>query len=342
METARNSRSPRENLLAALGGEKPAYRPVISVCQYATYDLMKETGTSWPKAHTDAAEMAKLSAGGRRVFGLDAVRVPYGQTNEAQAFGAVLVEGETELSLPSIARHPCAIDEPPAFPAGFLDREPIAQTLEAVRLLKKDCGSEAAVMGGICGPFTIAGNLLGIKTILKNCQKNPGAVRPFIALGLKAAAVLAEAYREAGADIISIEDMMASMSMISPRIYRDLVFQAEKDLISQIKLPVILHICGRLDAVITEVAQTGTAAISVEEVVNIAEAKARLGEAGLRPVFIGNINTTEVLRSDDPGDTEKAVEAAIAQGVDIVSPGCAIAPDTPAANILRMIDRGRK
>ncbi|MDR2096084.1 MAG: hypothetical protein LBP76_11315, partial [Treponema sp.] len=110
---------------------------------------------------------------------------------------------------------------------------------------------------------------------------------------------------------------------------------------ANINVPVILHICGRLDSVITEVAATGAAVISVESVVDIPGVKRRLAEAGLRTLFAGTIDPLEVLRNGNPEDTEKAVKLAIAGGVDIVAPGCALTPDTPADNVIRMVKAAR-
>ena len=72
----------RERVLGVLqGGEERA--AAISVCQYATYELMEKTGAYWPEAHYEAEPMARLAAGGATVIGLGAVRVPYCQTVEA-------------------------------------------------------------------------------------------------------------------------------------------------------------------------------------------------------------------------------------------------------------------
>ena len=65
----------KERILGVLRGERE--RPAaISVCQYATYELMEKTDAYWPEAHYEAGPMAKLAAGGATVIGLGAVRVP--------------------------------------------------------------------------------------------------------------------------------------------------------------------------------------------------------------------------------------------------------------------------
>jgi [methyl-Co(III) methanol-specific corrinoid protein]:coenzyme M methyltransferase len=76
--------------------------------------------------------------------------------------------------------------------------------------------------------------------------------------------------------------------------------------------------------------------------VDLAGVKLRLAEAGLRTLFAGTIDPLEVLRNGNPEDTENAVKLAISQGVDIVAPGCALTPDTPAENVIRMVKAARE
>jgi [methyl-Co(III) methanol-specific corrinoid protein]:coenzyme M methyltransferase len=339
MKCASERPSAKENLLAALRGEKPAYTPVISVCQYGTHDLMSRTGSSWPLAHNNAAEMAALAAGGATVFDLDAYRVPYSQTVEAEALGAVVKDGG-DRHLPSIAQYPCTLGEVPSLPGDFLEKGQIPQVAGAIRLLKQEGGGRTAVIGGICGPFSIAANLLGVATILKNAHRNPEAVKPFVELGLKAGIELARFYIEAGADIIAIEDMMASMTMISPKIYRDLVHPYEKELLAHIKAPTILHICGNLDSVITEAASAGASALSVDHSVNIPLAKEKLAQEHIAVPLIGAVHPLDALLNGSPEDTRKDTEKYLSQGIDIIAPGCALAPDTATENVLAMVEAG--
>ena len=66
-------KTTKERVLGAFRGEKEGIA-AISVCQYATYELMEKTGAYWPEAHYEAEPMAKLAAGGATVIGLGAVR----------------------------------------------------------------------------------------------------------------------------------------------------------------------------------------------------------------------------------------------------------------------------
>ncbi|MDR3248267.1 MAG: hypothetical protein LBT39_05720, partial [Treponema sp.] len=201
-------------------------------------------------------------------------------------------------------------------------------------------GGERAVIGGICGPFSIAANLLGVAAILKSAHRTPDAVKPFIEIGLKAGIELAKFYLQAGADIIAIEDMMASMTMISPKIYRELVYPYEKELIAHIPAPSILHICGNLDSVIGEVATAGASAVSVDHSVNIPAAKEKFAGLNLRVPIIGAVHPLDALLNGTVEDTRKDTEMYIRQGVDIIAPGCAIAPDTATENVIAMVETG--
>lgn len=331
----------RERLLHALAGEPTDRPPVISACQYATYELMEAAGASWPEAHHDAELMAVLSGAGASIIGLDAVRAPYCQTVEAEAMGAKIKSGG-KTHIPSISEHPYTFADTPCCPEDFLERGRIPAVLKAIGLLKKRYGDKVVVMGGIGGPFSIANSLVGITPFLKAMFKKPDSIVPFLETGYEAALRFGKAFIEAGADVIVIEDMMASLDMISPKNFRTMAAPYEKKLIEKLTVPTILHICGKLDKVMLDIAATGVAAISVESAVDIPAAKAAFQQAGIRVPIVGDINPSGVLLQGTPDEVGAAVRDALARGVDIVSPGCAVAPSTPLANLQAMVAAGRE
>ena len=130
----------KERVLGVLWGEKEKVA-ALSVCQYATYELMEKTGAYWPEAHYEAEPMAKLAAGGATVIGLGAVRVPYCQTVEAEIYGAKIKDGG-KTHIPSIAEHPYKIGDEPEIPEDFVNKGRIPAVLEAIRILKRDVGDK--------------------------------------------------------------------------------------------------------------------------------------------------------------------------------------------------------
>ena len=335
-------KTKKERVLGVLRGEQEK-AAAISVCQYATYELMEKTGAYWPEAHYEAEPMAKLAAGGATVIGLGAVRVPYCQTVEAEIYGATIKDGG-RTHIPSIAAHPYQIGDAPEIPEGFVQKGRIPAILDAIRILKRDVGTETVVMGSIVGPFSVAANLVGISALLKASLKKPDSILPYIEAATETAKQYAEAVIGAGADALVIEDMMASLDMISPRTYRALAAPYETQVIASVakRVPVIIHICGKLDQVMTDIAATGADAISVESAVDIPTARKKFDEAGIRTPILGAVHPIKALLEGTPEDVAAAAQKSVADGAALVSPDCSVAPNTPLKNLVAMVEATEK
>ena len=327
----------KERLTALLSGKEVDRIPVLSVCQYVTYGLMEKTGAYWPEAHYDGEKMARLSAGGAEILHLDAVRVPYCQTVEAEIYGSAIKDGG-RTHLPSIAKPAFSLGEEPRIPEIFTAKGRIPAVLDAIRRLKQTVGAENLVMGSLVGPFSVAANIIGVSALLKASLRKPEQLVPYFEAAEKTAEQYAQAIIDAGADAIVIEDMMASLDMISPKTYRAMAAPYEKQLIDFIggRVPVIIHICGKLDQVMKDVAATGAAAISVESAVDIPAAKEEFRQAGITTPILGAVHPIDVLLEGSREDVREAVQQSVAAGVDAISPDCAIAPDTPLENLLEL------
>lgn len=327
----------RERFMAALKGEPVDRLPVISVCQHATYEQMEKLNSYWPDALYDAELMAKLAGGGYSILGFDAVRIPFCQTHEAEAFGATLKDGGRE-GLPSVKIHPYKIGDTVPFPEDFLKRGRIPKLLEGIKILKETFGDKVIVMGGVIGPFSIAGQILEITSILKEAYKKPENVVHYVELGEQAAKTLGLAMIDAGADDIVIEDMMASLDMISPPIYRKLAQPYQKNLVEAFSVPTIIHICGKLDRIMVDIAKTGCAAISVEPVVNVPEALENFKAEGFTTPIVGAVDPVNTLFQGAVEKVKAETRECIAKGFVMLSPGCAVPPATKTANLTAIVE----
>ena len=273
------------------------------------------------------------------VLGFDAVRVPFCQTFEAVALGCAYKYGKSPEGgegIPGIDHPPpYKLDDTPVFPADFLSRGNIPALLEAVRILKKELGGEVPVIGGIVGPWTIAGSLLDTVPLLKASFKKPEKIRPFLDVGEKAGTALAKALIDAGVDMISCEDMTASPELIAPPSYRDYELEYQKKQIDAISVPTILHICGNVDAIVEWMGQTGAEVSSLEP-----KASATLAREKCGPdiVLMGGVDTATTLFMSDVETVRAGCEESIKDGIQILAPGCSIAPGTPLDNVLAMVD----
>lgn len=328
----------RERMLKALAGEKTDRIPVLCVNQTATYEQMEELKVFWPGAIYRAEEMAKLAAGACTVIGYDAVRLPFCQTIEAEALGCIIKDGGSK-SLPSPDIHPYKIGDAPVMPGDFLQRGRIPQLIEAIQLLKQMVGDQVLVIGGIIGPFSIASSLIGVNDLLKASFKQPHLVEPYMEISQRAGSLLARELIKAGADAVCIEDMAASLDLISPKIYREVVSPWQKKLMDNLRdVPTIMHICGKLDKVIEDIADLGVTAISVEERVDAPAALEKLSRYDHFIALIGGVNAATTLFSGSVDEVAAEVKKAIADGYHMIAPGCSIPPAAPTANLKAMID----
>lgn len=327
----------RERVMAALKGEPVDRLPVVSICQHATYEQMEKLNTFWPDALYDAEQMAKLAGGGYSILGFDAVRVPFCQTHEAEAFGAVLKDGGRE-GLPSVKVHPYKIGDTVDFPDDFLKRGRIPKLLEAIRILKDTLGDKVIVIGGIIGPFSIAGQILEVTSMLMEAYKKPDNIVHYVEMGEKAGTTLGKAMIDAGADVIVIEDMMASLDMISPPIYRQLAQPYEKKQVEALSVPTVIHICGKLDRIMVDIAKTGCAAISVEPVVNVTGALEKFKEEGITTPLVGAVDPVNALFQGDVARVREETADNIAKGFSMISPGCAVPPATKTENLTAIVE----
>jgi [methyl-Co(III) methanol-specific corrinoid protein]:coenzyme M methyltransferase len=329
----------KERVLAILNQQKPDRMPCFGANSTVTYDQMDRMQAFWPEGHEKGEVMAKLAMAAHTVLGFDAVRVPFSQTFEAEALGCTLKPGKnidgTE-GIPGIEpKPPYKLDETPVFPDDFLSRGKIKELIKAVRILKGELGETVPIVGGIVGPFTIAAALLDMVPLLRATIKTPEKVRPFLEVGEKAGTALANALVEAGADIISCEDMTASPELIAPDTYRDLELEYQRQQFNAISVPKILHICGNVDFIVEWMGQTGADILSLEPKANPQLAREKCGSD---TVLMGGVDTAITLFMKDPDIVKAMCEDSIARGIQILAPGCAVAPGTPLENLLAMVE----
>ncbi|MCB2187849.1 MAG: MtaA/CmuA family methyltransferase [Deltaproteobacteria bacterium] len=326
--------TPKERIFSVINQQKPDHMPVFGANSTVTYAQMEKVGAFWPEGHEKGEAMAKQALAAYTMLGFDAVRVPFCQTFEAEALGCQIKSGGTE-GIPGIAHPtPYTLDDTPSFPSDFLSRGRIPELLKAVKILKKELGDEVPVVGGIIGPFTIAGSLVDTVPLLKATFKKPDKMHPFLELGMRAGRELAKALVDAGADIISVEDMTASPDLIAPTTYRDFEMDYQRRQIEDLGVPRILHICGNVDNIVEYMGQTGAEILSLEPKADAGLARRKCGP---KVVLMGGVDTATVLFMKDPQTVKEGCEESIQEGIQMLAPGCAVAPGTPTENLLAMV-----
>jgi len=117
---------------------------------------------------------------------------------------------------------------------------------------------------------------------------------------------------------------------MSPRSFKSLIKPHLKRILSEMPRPNILHICGDTNAIITDMAECGANAVSVDQKNRIAETRQKLGTDA---IILGNFDPIKVLHKGAAKDVETAVLDSLKGGASAVWPGCDLWPEVPRENM---------
>jgi [methyl-Co(III) methanol-specific corrinoid protein]:coenzyme M methyltransferase len=326
----------KTRLLAVLKGETVDKTPVCSVTQTGIVELMDEVGAPWPESHTNPELMAKLAIANYELSGLEAVRIPYCLTVLVEAMGCEINMG-TKNRQPSVTGHPYPKElEGAAVPADLLQKGRIPVVLEAIKIIREKVGPDVPVIGGMEGPITVASDLVSVKSFMKWSLKKPELFEQALDIGTEAAIAYANAMAEAGADVIAIADPVASPDLMSPDAFKQYLQPRLQKFSSSVNSITVLHICGNVNTILNYMADCGFEGLSVEE--KIGSPKKAKEVIGNRARFIGNISSPFTLLPGPIDKIKAEAKQALAEGVDVLAPGCGIAPMTPLENIKAMVE----
>ncbi len=327
----------RARLLRALDMDPLDRIPCVSPLQTGTVELMERSRCYWPDAFRDAKKMYCLSKAAHDIAGLEGVRVPFDVTAEASVLGAKTGREGVDRQ-PSISR--TALSDPEE-----LDRleivEPISgqatkAVLSAVDMLSSRMEG-VPVICGIVAPFMLACQILGIERALMNIVKEPSFVRMLVRKAERFDHMYVVAAIDAGADVITLIDATATGDILSSTQYEEFALPYEIGVALRARFGgarSVLHICGDTSKLLDSIKRSGATGLSVDQCMDLATVKRALdGEMAL----IGNVSPTGSLLFGTPGEVEEESLACLRAGVDVLSPGCGLAPRTPTVNVKAMV-----
>lgn len=333
----------REKILSVLSGQKVDMVPAFSGLIHVTVEGLEREGLKLHEVHHDAEKMAGASASTFKLTGMPSATLPLDLCSPAEALGSELIFYENgQLQFPQarkvifqstrdLATAPYGDDK---FTESYeiLRMGRIGLICEAIRLVKDDVGEDVVISGLIPGPYTLLLYLCNLPNMVMEMKKESQMVTDALFHLSSFLADIGKAYREAGADFITIHDMGGSAGFVGPSVYEQFVFPAEKDLINRLPKPSVLSVCGRMDKALHVLAQTDAGAVSVDQVTDLKSAREALKDV----ILFGNLDPVETLFRGGEADVTAAVVRAKEAGVDAVWPGCDLVPSTPIRNILAM------
>ncbi len=227
--------------------------------------------------------------------------------------------------------------------------------LEAIAKVRAAVGDEVAVRSPGTGPFALASYLIGTQEWL--CEvgmieagldgANEEAVQHALDVTTESLIRFGKACWDAGADIIHCGDSLASCDMISPRTYERFALPCQQRVFKAWKehgiTGSILHICGNSTKVLDLYADTGADLIEIDNMVDLAVARERIGE---RVTLVGNVHTVNDLLQGNPESVHAAAERCIQQAGGgegfILGSGCIVPRYTPIENLQEMVRVARQ
>ena len=189
------------------------------------------------------------------------------------------------------------------------------------------------------GPFTGATLLRGTEQLVFDVADDPEFVHQLMRLMTEATKVWAVAMAQTGVTVVVIGDPQASLSVISPKIYREFVFPYHKEIFGHLKDSIStgtyvgLHICGYLDPIMEDLVSLGIDYIELDGPSSLKQ----MVEVSQRKLVIrGNIGAEIFLEG-----TKEQIEQAVKDCIDvaaegsayILSTGCTIPLDTPIQSV---------
>ncbi|HEX2998104.1 MAG TPA: uroporphyrinogen decarboxylase family protein, partial [Anaerolineales bacterium] len=200
---------------------------------------------------------------------------------------------------------------------------------EAIQRMKEDIGQGAVIGGMIPGPYTLLLFLIEPGGLFIEMKREPGLVADALFHLSSFLAQVGSAYRNAGADFITIHDMGGSPGFIGPARYEQFAYPAEKQLIAELPKPRVLSVCGNTNRSMHLLAQTGAEAIAVDQLNDLAASRKILTDT----LLLGNIDPVTTLWRGHQAEIMEAVRRAKEVGVDAILPGCDLVPQTSIENL---------
>ena len=194
---------------------------------------------------------------------------------------------------------------------------------------------KAPVLGGMIGPFSLAGRIFGVSEALEATLSDPDGI---LALLDKVTGFLVEyarAFRETGAIGVIMAEPAAGL--LSPRGLARFSAPFVRRIAEAVEtedFTILLHNCGARIIHFPKVLESGVSVCHFGAPMDI---QAALQQAGGRVILAGNLDPTAVFHNGTPegvyAQTRALMEAARPYRNFILSSGCDLPPGTPLRNL---------
>lgn len=328
--------TPKERLQRILAQQKtdrPACICPGGMMNMATRDLMAQSGSFLPQAHTDSRKMAALAKSAYENGCFENAGVPFCMTVESEAMGAPVALGNEEIE-PRVTGYVLqSVTEWQSLPAMDLGAGRCAVVLDAIGILCRDC-PDLPVVGNLTGPVSVATSLLEPMVFYRELRKKAEDAHRYMAFVTDQLVRFGLAQIEAGAQVITVSDPSATGEILGPKHFEEFALPYINRIVDALKAAgaqVIVHICGQMRDVFAQVAEIRSDALSFDAVVPMSEARRMMPNR----VLMGNVSTY-ALEFSDADKIKKLTHTCRAGGANILAPACGLGMRSPIQNLQAM------
>jgi [methyl-Co(III) methanol-specific corrinoid protein]:coenzyme M methyltransferase len=294
--------------------------------------VLDKYGINFSKVHRDAELMARTAGGMYREFGFECAVVPFDLGVEAEVLGAKMnfyddVDG---ILYPTVKEKSITDASDVHIPDDLAHAGRLPVVVGAIKALRRELGNDVAIGVYVLGPFTLAGQVKELDTLYEESFLEPEKTGNLLEKLSDFIIRTFRIYQEAGADYFTLREMGGTSDVMSPRSFKSLIKPHLQRIIAEMPRPCILHICGDTNAIITDMAECGADAVSVDHKNCLAETRQKLGP---KAVVLGNFDPIKVLHKGAAKDVGPAVLESLKGGANAVWPGCDLWPEVPKENM---------
>lgn len=325
--------TPKQRVLNALN-KKPVDRtPVANPTSVATVELMDLVSAPFPRACQEPELVAELAATGYTELGFDSISPYFSIIQESSALGCEM-QWEEKDNWPTVRMYnpiwKSAADV--KIPSGLLNHRDMKAITESISILKNTYGDEVAIIGKTMGPWTLAYHVFGVESFLLGTVDDPNETIKALDRLKEISILFGQAQIDAGADALTFPDH-ATGDLVSGEYYKRFLQDLHTEMVDELPVPLILHICGNTIDRMPYIAQTGMASFHFDSKNDPQEAMDAVGDGiGL----VGNINNPETLYAKGPNDVREEVYRCLDAGVQMIAPECAIPLATRIENLIEI------
>ncbi len=323
----------KNRLYSVLNRESVDRPPVIcpgGMMSAAITEVLKDIPLNHNK---DPKSMIDVSKNIFNAIGFENYGVPYCLTVEAEEMGAEVHLGGKNVEARITNYNKVPIEEAiKNWSDNNINIKRSNAVIEAIKGLRND---NIPVIGNITGHISVATSIYEPVDVFKLFKKSPELIRKYLNIINEYLKDFSYRSIKAGADVIAISDPTSTGEILGAKNFMEFSLPVYKDLINFIHkegVPVILHICGSCNNIVSQMEETYADALSFDSVVSIKNVKMKV-----KAPIMGNVST-HLLSIAKEEQIKIATNYCINSGVDIVAPACGIGMETKASSLKALSD----